>query len=338
MVATFDETAPQEVLGGYALGGGTAVTPLGNRGGFSGARLWQVQTAGGLFCLRAWPVSGGPAATRLRQIHGLMQTARGAGLSFVPAVQVTKTGDSAVEHRGRWWDLTTWMPGRADFHARPTPQRLMAACTALALLHRAWDIGGSPAGPCPAALRRLQCAHEWQSRAEAGWRLAAERRCDDPVRPWAERAWPIVRARIGSVPRLLAAWVDRPLRLQPCLCDVWHDHVLFEGDHVTGLVDYGAVKVDHFAVDLARLLGSLIGDDAEQRRAGLESYRRIRPLTPEEEALVALLDETGLLLGVANWLHWLYVEERSFDDRTAVARRLGVLVERLERSDTGLVG
>ena len=100
---------------------------------------------------------------------------------------------------------------------------------------------------------------------------------------------------------------------------------------VRGLIDYGGVKTDHVAIDLARLLGSLVGDDAAARAAGLRAYRRLRPLSADEEELVVRLDETGTVLGAANWLRWLYHDGRPFDDRAAVARRLAALVERIER-------
>src|SRR5438270_9165632 len=72
----------------------------GNRGGFSGARLWRVEAVGGLFCLRAWPV-GGPSSDRLHEIHRLMTKARSAGLSFVPAVYKTWDHATTVEFAGR---------------------------------------------------------------------------------------------------------------------------------------------------------------------------------------------------------------------------------------------
>ena len=105
---------------------------------------------------------------------------------------------------------------------------------------------------------------------------------------------------------------------------------MFDGDQLTGLIDYGAVKFDHVGRGPVRMLGSLVKDDAAGWRTGLQAYRRLVPLTPEEEELAHALDETGVILGVANWLRWLYEEKRFFTDPAAIARRLGELVERLE--------
>src|SRR4051794_10198165 len=73
---------------------------LGNRGGFSGARLWRVAAGGAAYCLRAWPESG-PTPQRLSEIHHLMAQARSDGLSFVPAVYPTRSGCTWVERAGR---------------------------------------------------------------------------------------------------------------------------------------------------------------------------------------------------------------------------------------------
>ena len=320
------DRAADVVLREYpALRAGRPV-PLGNRGGFSGARLWRVETVAGPFCLRAWPPDA-PAVQTLRTIHDWMQAAARAGLEFVPAVLPAADGATWVEHAGRPWEVTGWLPGRADFHDRPTPARLEAACVALARLHAVWA-GQATAGPCPAVRRRLERYRHWCALVHAGWRPA-------DADPWVARAGGAVRRHVSSVPELLAQWQARPVAVQPCLCDVWHDHVLFEEDAVTGLIDYGAAKPDHVAVDLARLLGSLAGDDAALWAVGLAAYRRLRPLSWEEEALVTVLDRTGTLLGAVNWLIWLGHEGRAFEDRGAVARRLTALVERIERWDAG---
>jgi Ser/Thr protein kinase RdoA (MazF antagonist) len=259
-----------------------------------------------------------------------MSAARQSGLLFVPTIFATIEGAPAVEYAGRLWELTDWLPGQADFHQHPLAARLEATCTALAQLHTVWRSLSSAASVCPAVQRRLVLFHEWRRLRHSGWHPLAVAENGDPLRPIVERAWRRLTPAIEQVPLRLQHWLGGTLRVQPCLCDLWHDHLLFEGDRLTGLIDYGAVKIDHVAVDLSRMLGSLVGDDADGWRTGLQAYRRLAPLTEEEEELAHALDETGIVLGLANWLRWLYNEKRDFADRTAVARRLAELVTRLE--------
>lgn len=304
-----------------------ALTALGNHGGFSGAALWRIDGSAGSFCLRVWPPH--ETWTRLLFRHRLMTLARQSGLLFVPTVFPALDGASAIEHAGRLWELTEWLPGRADFHEHPTAARLEVACVALAQFHTVWRNLPSSATGCPAVQRRLTFVDEWHGLLRSGWHPLAVAAANDPLRLIVERAWRALPSAIERVPQRLQRWLGAQLRLQPCLGDPWHDHLLFDGDRLTGLIDYGAVKIDHVAVDLSRMLGSLVGDDAAGWKAGLQAYRRFAPLTLEEEELAHALDETGTVLGVANWLRWLYEEQRPFADRSAVARRLTELVDRL---------
>jgi Ser/Thr protein kinase RdoA (MazF antagonist) len=327
------DLAAQDVLREYGITkwapAANALAALGNRGGFSGARLWRLETDAGPFCLRLWPADG-PTPARLAWIHQLMRAARDAGLSFVPAVFPTSQGQTWVARGGRLWELTSWMPGKADFHGFPSPARLQAACSSLARLHSAWA-SVSQIDRCPAIARRLERAQEWSNWVQSGWQPAFEQTQDASVKLWAERAWELLSDGMDSISSALVAWADRSFALQPCLCDVWHDHLLFEGDTLTGLIDYGGVKVDHVAVDLARLLGSMAGDDAGLRALGLRAYSQVRSLSWEEDALVTILDRTGTLIGLATWLRWLYREKKAFENMPDVAQRLKELVSRAER-------
>jgi Ser/Thr protein kinase RdoA (MazF antagonist) len=139
-----------------------------------------------------------------------------------------------------------------------------------------------------------------------------------------------LRSHVPRVPAALAHSADA-LPLQPCLCDIWHDHVLFQDDGVSGVIDYGAVKQDHVAVDLARLLGSLVGDNTELWTVGLRAYRTMRPLSEQEERLAWALDRTGTVIALGTWLRWIYREKRSWTDEDAVAGRVKELVGRVER-------
>jgi homoserine kinase type II len=303
------------------------LTPLGNRGGFSGARLWRLDSAAGPLGLRAWPA--GETAARVAEGHRLMADARRAGLLFVPAVLAAGDGPTVVAEAGRLWELTEWLPGRADFRSHPSRPRLEAVCRALARLHAAWEVPGQ--GACPAVARRLECVRDWAELRRGGWHPLAHCPPADPLHPLVERACRCLERHLPALPQRLAGWAGVVGALQPCLCDVWHDHLLFAGEQLTGLVDYGAVKVDRVAVDLARLLGSLVGDDRQAWATALAAYRSVRPLSAADEELARVLDETGTVLGVVNWLRWLFAEGRAFASRAAVAGRLGELVERIER-------
>jgi Ser/Thr protein kinase RdoA (MazF antagonist) len=319
------------VLAGYpAACRLTNVLPLGNRGGFSGARLWQLESDLGPLCLRCWPAQE-DLPQRLPFIHRAMQSAAAAGLDFVPRLIPAHDGRTAVECDGRLWEITTWRPGAADFRTNPTRSRLEAACRALALLHAAWDRERFPAMSCPAVERRLVRLYREQGYLHAGWHVPPRPLLADPAQAVARRAEQMLRCWLERVASWLAPWRGRPMPVQVCLTDVWHDHLLFERDRLTGLVDYGGVQADAPAVDLARMLGSLIEDDGPAWQAGLAAYRSIRRLGEEEESLARVLDRSGVVLALGTWLHWLYRERWPLESRVLAVQRLELLVRRVER-------
>lgn len=316
-----------------------ALEPLGNAGGFSGARLWRVRTDG-QWCLRAWPPDA-PSESELDTIHGLMLRAA-QSLPFVPRLRTSLAdGRTWVRAEGRLWEMASWMAGRADFHEHPSAARLTAAVEALARLHRVWQPVQPRCGPSPAVLRRLQKLEAWEAVPASRLRSAVAD-SEAEVHLWALRGLEAAARWGRSARRALAEWVAVSLPLQPCLCDVWHDHILFDGDRVTGIVDFGGVRLDNVATDLARLLGSLIGDKSaaiktpggmalpEPWAVACDAYATIRELSPQERRLSVLLDWTGVVVGITNWLRWLVLKERQFADRTLALARFRTLILRAE--------
>ncbi len=118
--------------------------------------------------------------------------------------------------------------------------------------------------------------------------------------------------------------------LFPVIRDLWHDHILFTGDEVTGIVDFGAMRVDSAACDLSRLLASLLGNDREAWEFARLAYNSIRPLSADEWRLAQVLNETNVILAGVNWLDWICVQGRSFDNYDAIYARLDDLLLRLE--------
>jgi Ser/Thr protein kinase RdoA (MazF antagonist) len=154
---------------------------------------------------------------------------------------------------------------------------------------------------------------------------------DDPAGP-AARRWLGLARWLG--PRLrdhLRPLVATIVPLQPCLRDARPEHFLFEGDHVTGLVDYGAMGVECVAADLARLLAEFSAwtDDHTSYGEALDGYTRVRTLTLDECRLLVPFAQASALLAGAHWVRWHFVEGRTFEPPGAVERGIGLSVDRL---------
>ncbi len=307
-------------------------------GGFSGARIWRIETAAGPICLRRWPAEH-PTRERLEYIQSVLWHVSRVGFCRVPAPLKTRDDLGFVLEGGRFWELTPWLPGRADFRAAPSRARLQAALATLAGFHLAAATFVHPQThtACSPTLadRARRVAWLQQGGCET-LRTAVD----------ADRDWPALRSRARRLLRLFwsgAKSVERSLAeairiaapMQPVIRDIWHEHVLFEGDAVTGFIDFGAMKPECVAADLARLLGSLAGDDAAAWEAGLAAYESMRPLGSAERRLMKVFDTSAVLLGGLEWLGWIYLDRRQFDDRTAIETRLDEILARLERLANG---
>jgi homoserine kinase type II len=241
---------------------------------------------------------------------------------------------------GVTWGLSTWLPGIADYWSRPTAEKLNDAFATLARLHvQASDYAYEDKGKA----RRMDCSPAAQTRSKrlteiaeggmAGLRHGLRHAEESQEKRLADEALGLLERNLAAQHRVAEYWSSVRLPLQWRLGDVWHDHVLFTGDRVTGIIDFGAAGIDSPAGDVARLLGSLVGDDRERWRAGLAAYESVRPMAETERAAVEFFDTTGTVLSAANWVGWLwpqYPEAFPFvGNRAAGAARLTRLVERL---------
>jgi Ser/Thr protein kinase RdoA (MazF antagonist) len=307
--------------------------------GFSGACIWKIATSSGPCALRAME-SSSVDPRRLAGLHRLVAQVRSCGVTQVGPPLSTLDGATFFESGGLTWQFEPWMPGSADFSSRPSEIRLRAALAALAEWHRAaarfapresetaWFFTSRSAAS-PGLARRAQEISRWhgpegarvrRQLASSSWKEFADLGCE--ILACFSRAAP----RIGGPLKVgLAAQVP----LQPCLRDIWHDHVLFTGDAVTGLIDPHSARSDSVVTDLARLLGSLAGDDRRLWRIGLDAYHTVRELSAAELALLEVFDQTAVLLSGLTWLDWVCLQGRTFEDRVKVIGRLQTIVARL---------
>ena len=139
----------------------------------------------------------------------------------------------------------------------------------------------------------------------------------------------LFQAAKDSVKRDLNAVAEIKVPQQPCIRDLWHDHLLFRGDELTGMVDFGAMATDSVTCDLSRLLGSLFGDDFFAWQQAIDHYETVRPLSESEHRLLRPLDRSSVLLSGMTWLKRRYVLRNTPEQLSAVCDRMETIVSRL---------
>ncbi|MGD9721105.1 MAG: phosphotransferase enzyme family protein [Pirellulales bacterium] len=318
----------------------TAVAALAKTGGFSGARLWRLDTPRGPLCLRRWP-PGHPDVERLEFIQAVLWHVDQEGFHEIALPLETQHHHGYVFFDGHLWELGRWLSGAADYRQRPSPVRLANALVALARFHCAAATFPLPEpGPLvsPGIVERQERLRD----------LLAGR--IEPLRNASHNgAWPELAARgqqlihlfssaAPLVSDLLESASALQVSLQPCIRDIWHAHVLYRGEEVSGIVDFGSMRPENVAADVARLLGSLAGDAVADWDRGLAAYTRVRPLSDDELRLITAFDRSTVLMGGLQWLEWLYLEERVFDDPAGVLARVDEFVARLGQLSRGSGG
>ncbi|MCA9238011.1 MAG: phosphotransferase, partial [Planctomycetales bacterium] len=218
-------------------------------------------------------------------------------------------------------------------------EKLAAAVQAVAQIHlvaqscdTADGDGAVPRrAPSPAVARRAGLAEEL---LRNGCRDLATKASRFPAGACRDLAVATVRAietKLPHVARRMAGCREAVLPLGWRLGDARREHVLFTGDAVTGVVDFGAAGVDTPVGDLVRLLGSFVADDSDRWRRGIEAYQSVRPLSDVELRVIEPLRHSEPLLAAANWIGWLSAGAQPADHRDHPGwLRLAELYQRLQ--------
>lgn len=307
--------------------------------GFSGAAIWQVQTADGRYCLRRWPDDGLPPV-RIRALHHWIRDLAQRGIDVVPVPLTADDGSTLVWQDAAWWQLEPWMPGRADFSTAPTDTRLRRIMHVVAEIHLAsaqhtthrdgqdW-FAGPELAPSPNGQERLRLLRRWDTARTSALMQKLSRLPDGELTTIAAEVLLLYGQLREGIANQLDAPFSRAVPLQICLRDLWHDHVLMTGEDVTGIIDLSAARWDHVATDLARLLGSLLGDDPVRREQALDWYAERRPLSDEERQLVVHFDQSAVLLSGLLWVERITSGGLAPDAVPAVLARLREFRDRM---------
>ncbi|QDU80592.1 homoserine kinase [Polystyrenella longa] len=337
-----------QVLAHYGLADGIgANAPPTVYRGFSGAEVYRVETVKGPVAVRRWPKDSLPRE-RIRELHRFLSHLRQTGLKTVavPFACRTNPTETLVDHKGNLWHCESWFPGNSDLASRLTPFRITASLQALADWHLAastfqplipastW-FSQSPQAAVPAIQERRVILQRWTP--ERVVRILDRLQFVQPNQQdevWSKWVSEYLHEYLPLAPRIeeelnqAALW---QVRLQPCLRDVWHDHILLDGDQVTGIIDPTAARTENVAIDLARLLGSLFPPECEYWNLALEAYQQKNSLSQTELRLVSVFYRSSTLLSGLSWIEKLIGGQQKLFKNPQVRDRLVQLLERLRQ-------
>lgn len=245
----------------------------------------------------------------------------GAELGFVPIPIRGLDGRTVQECGGSLWELAPWLPGVQASRLPVTISRFRAGFAALAAFHQCLALE-SVRGPSPGLRARLFEIEGWCQQGFEKLAEALARSPDDRRRALAAQWLQLAESTAPPILHALRRAAALEFAIQPCLRDVRPEHILFDNDRVSGLVDFGAMAMECVAGDLARLLTEWPGSDRNTRADALNAYASIRRLEVNDSSVIEAFASSSALLGAGHWARWHFLDERPFADPSAIEEGL----------------
>ena len=315
----------RDVLRQFEIGP-SDVVPLGNAHGFSGSLIFKVDGQSQSYCLKRWPES--TPVEKLRWIHRVLIFVVANGCAEVVTPLSTQAGETYFQSPHGIWELTKWATGEPNYLAQPDDSKLNAAIDFLARFHQAaarFFFNFEPSENVGMASQRLDSFQTIASAAtQSDWSVIDLPR--ERLRLFVEKG----RGVANQLKDSLKVFRTQQLPIHPVIRDIRSEHLFYENDRLVAVIDFGAMRTDSVACDLARLLGDCCQGRAQCLEAGLDHYHAIRPLSQIERNLASLLYQTSIVVGLINWIDWLMVQQRQFDNPDRVRLRINSLLNQFE--------
>lgn len=300
------------------------------RPGFSTASVLKVVASDrSAYCVKQAAAAAATDET-LSLAYRVLNQAFQAGCDFIPVPRLAVSGQPWYERGGFRWEVCNWLPGAADFNLRPSRDRLHAAVEAVARFHAAAQYGSATWGVSPAVARRLALLRQLPERYDALISANFATTIGGRV--------PVARV-LRRIPDLHSEWqrqgeflAGRTWRLQPVHGDLWHDHLLFTGNRLTGMIDFSALKIDMPQLDWGRLVSSLRIEERipwNEFFMSLEDCRQ-QKISPDEIQAIRWFGRVTLAFAALHWTERIQKTGAEVGDSSRVWERFAEVCHQLE--------
>ena len=319
----------EPVLQAYELPSVDSVERKGSSGGYSGSEVWKICCGNKSFCLKSWPESF-QDEERISWIHRVLLFAKANGCPEISSPILNKYSKTFCWHQNRFWELSEWALGISFENLVDEQPKWNSAINTTIRFHQAtarFHFNFGESNNLKLVLNRLR---NWKSEVAL---LTNNFKSTDLILEqqfsrFIEDSPKLSRNLLSQFQSLESLTFP----IQPVVRDLRFEHFYFDADRVTALIDFGAMRIDSVACDLARLLGSMLDGDQAKIDFCLNQYANSRPLNENEIQLIFCLLYSSSMIGIANWLTWILVDGRNFESSSEVKSRISQLFDRFSRT------
>lgn len=316
------------------LFGATANLSIINDRGLSKAIVYRIETLAGRYAMKRWPVT--MQRDRVQEIHRFQDHLAQAEKSVTPSLVKWSNGDTLLEADGVCWEIADWKLG--------SPIRNLG------------EANDEQIRQCADALASLHLQSERYATQEAMISPGIKQRCDgmlsaiqpptDKRRKFLDsisahnkylaasvlhdiylRAMCIIPSVLEPVQRLSAT----PVKCFWIMRDVWRQNILYRENRLSGILDFGASRIDWPGLDLVRAFGTLMFESDPRWSIAISHYLDRRSDDSLAFVDIRAIHRASVALSALQWLDWFAEGQFDWTNRSSqVWNRVVELQQQLE--------
>ncbi len=239
--------------------------------------------------------------------------------SIVPDVMAWSDQSWCLEYASSIWTIETWRPGiPVDPTTVISDALLDQAFDILERLHAIGRQLGIQRVVSPGLVERTKRLDHWSSVDTSSWsqridELEARISTILELSVWKDilsRTLDRLREKEGLLRSELQRLVSSPVDCHWIIRDLWRENILVDSEHISGIIDFGAARVDWPFLEIVRWLSSWLAPNDPRIPNMLEAHNMLSMARDYR-----FLDHLSTMLSLLQWFQWLLFANISFEGR-----------------------
>lgn len=268
--------------------------------------VYRLETPASRYAMKRWPVT--MERDRLSMIHRFQEHLAGCEKPITAGLIRWTNGETLLEADGVCWEITEWKSGLPiEEVGQANDEQIKQSAEAIALLHQQ-----------SASYETQTCKPPGLQQRYEGMLKAVRPPNDKRVRFLdsisahnkylaANVLHDIHRRAMSVIPSILDPM--KRLAETPATCfwilrDVWREHILFRDNRLSGIIDFGAARIDWPGLDLVRAFGTLMFDSDPRWSTAVAHYSNLRSDGSVVFADLKAVHRASVALSALQWLDW----------------------------------